>query len=121
MASGFDGRGESEPPPYVTRTIGDVSVVDPTDIPVADIGDLWAALSKGELGDHNGWLGEIRAGYRRTAEGNHPWYVVLDDRDQPDNTWIARLARGGQRKSESTVKVEEARSFFGVEDWPNAQ
>jgi hypothetical protein len=111
----------SDPPRYVTRTIGDVSVVDPNDIPIAVIGDLWAAISTGEFGDHRGWLlGEVRAGYRRSGKGNHPWYVVLDDREQTDNTWIARLSRGGQGKSAPTVTLEEARSFFGIEDLPAA-
>ncbi len=105
-----------EAPIHVTRTIGDVSVINPADIPIAIIGDLGAALSQGQLGNHGGWLlGEVRAGYRRTGKGNHPWYLLLDDRDQTDNTWVARIARGGQAKSAPTVTLEEARSFFGEE------
>lgn len=103
-----------EAPIYVTRTIGDVSVINPADIPIAVIGDLGAALSQGQLGSHGGWLlSEVRAGYRRTGKGNHPWYLLLDDRDQADNTWVARIARGGQAKSVPTVTIEEAHSFFG--------
>lgn len=111
-----DPADASEAPIHVTRTIGDVSVINPTDIPIGVIGDLGAAITQGQLGNHGGWLlGEVRAGYRRTGKGNHPWYLLLDDRDQTNNTWVARIARGGQAKSAPTVTIEEAGKFFGEE------
>ncbi|MGO1971420.1 MAG: hypothetical protein ACTH2Q_00530 [Propionibacteriaceae bacterium] len=97
-----------EPPRHVTRTVGEVSVVRPDDIPLAIVGDLGAAIQRG-TSDNSGWvLGEVRAGYRRAGRGNHAWYLLLQDRSNHSNAWVVRIARGGQRKSVPTVTWENA-------------
>ena len=86
-----------------------VSVYPPQDIPLRVLGDLVQGWRKqGHFTENGGWLlGEIVQGlHKQGAKGNHPWRVVLIDRDKPKRRFVWKISRGGQGKTEPTVTDE---------------
>lgn len=85
-------------------------VYSPTQIPIRVLADLYTGwgelLERGEL-DNEGvanWEAGEAVAYRRRQRGNHAWFIRMTDRDDPDNTYLWQVSRGGRAKAAPTVR-----------------
>jgi hypothetical protein len=88
------------------EVIEGVSFYPPGAIPLRVIADLvvgWASL---DTHDRRGWtIGDVRwAQHKETGKGNHPWYVLTQDTEDPENRVLWRITRGGREKTGPTVR-----------------
>lgn len=68
---------------------------------VASLVEGWRASAT----NRSRWeIGEVVRAYRRRGKGNHPWFVVLSNREEPnEDVKIWKVSRGGRSKDTTTV------------------